>query len=102
MRCQDQKQMEPLCLVTFVAKGFMLCQPIGFRRDPPPRSTAAELQAPGRAGGRGVLVAVFQQWPLPATPSPQSTSILLLPTRLAAAASSHLHTGLLGTRLRGA
>lgn len=55
--CWDQKQMEPLCLVTFVAKEFILCQPISFQWDPP-LSAAVESQDPQRAGGRGVLEVV--------------------------------------------
>lgn len=49
--------MEPVCLVTFMAKGFVLGQPICFQQDSP-LSAAKELRARQGAGGRGVLVVV--------------------------------------------
>lgn len=54
---RNQKQMEPVCLVTFMAKGFVLGQPICFQQDSP-LSAAKELRARQGAGGRGVLVVV--------------------------------------------
>lgn len=52
--------MEPVCLVTFMAKGFILGQLICLQQDSPLRA-AKELRALQRAGGRGVLVLVRAQ-----------------------------------------
>lgn len=62
--------MEPVCLVTFMAKGFILGQLICLQQDCP-LGAATELQALQRAGGQGRAgaspcpVAAFQQWLLP-------------------------------------
>lgn len=107
--------MEPLYLVTFMAKGFILGQLIRLQQDSPlvlPRSCRlCRQQGVGACDGRLCPGAAFQQWPLPCaqgfpphstTPLRKATPSILLPACLAAVSSSPLHPRLLWTRLRGA